>query len=101
MFQAISEPLDFTPTSALLTAAIGELDELGERGGGAVDAVTRRAALRAFLAGSRERSVRPSQWRHDYAALGFAGLEWSSGRLRVPALPRATPPAADATDDLP
>jgi len=101
MFQAISEPLDFSPTGALLTAVIGELDELGERGGGAVDAVTRESALRAFLDASRERLVRPAQWRHDYAALGFAGLEWSSGRARVPALPRATPPAADAAGDLP
>lgn len=86
---SISEPLDFTPSGSFLAAAIGELDELGANGGGAVDGVTRTRALQAFLRAGREPPA-PPQWRHDYAALSFAGLEWSSGRARVPVLPRAT-----------
>ena len=85
----------------MLAAAIDELDELGERGGGAVAGSVREKALRAYLHAAREPAVLPPQWRHDYSALGFAGLEWSSGRARVPVLPRAAPPRADETGDVP
>ena len=90
MSGTISEPLDFAPTGAMLAAAIDELRELGPRGGGAVEAGVRERALRAFLHAQRERTAFPPGWRHDYAKLDFAGLEWSSGRARVPALPRMT-----------
>jgi Fe-S cluster assembly protein SufD len=95
----ISAPLDFAPTGALLAAAIGELDELGARGGGVVDTAVREKALHAFL--NARRKVMPKQWRHDYSALGFAGLEWSSGRARVPVLPRFTAASADDAGDVP
>src|SRR5665213_3304999 len=98
----ISEPLEFAPTEAVLAAALEEFAELAERGGGAVEADVRAAALRVFRRASREPLTQPPQWRHDYSALGFAGFEWSSGRTRVPLLPRAASPAADAnTGDLP
>jgi Fe-S cluster assembly protein SufD len=98
----ISEPLDFAPTGAMLAAAIDELDELGDRGGGAVAPGVREKALRAFVQAARERTVLPPQWRHDYAALDFTGLEWSSGRARVPVLPRATPALrSDEAGDVP
>lgn len=89
--------LDFAPSGAALAAAIGELDELGARSGGAVDPGVREKALHAFL--NARRKAMPKQWRHDYSALGFAGLEWSSARARVPVLPRfVTAPAEDAGD---
>jgi Fe-S cluster assembly protein SufD len=95
----ISEPLDFQPTEAMLAAAIDELDELGSASGSAIDRAARQQALRAYLRAARERTVVPEQWRHDYAALGFAGLEWSSGRASVPVLPRSLPGRdADAGD---
>jgi Fe-S cluster assembly protein SufD len=97
----ISEPLDFQPSGAMLTAAIGELEELAERGGGAVDAAGRERALKAYIAASRERIAVPPQWRHDYSKLDFAGLEWTSGRARVPVLPRAVPGSGDDAGDLP
>ena len=85
----------------MLAAAIGELDELGERGGGAVDVAVRERALRAYLNAAREATAVPAQWRHDYAALGFAGLTWSTGRVAVPVLPSVTPPRADDAVDVP
>jgi Fe-S cluster assembly protein SufD len=91
--------LDFAPTGAVLAAAIDELDELGTRGGGAVDTRVREAALQAFLT-ARRRAL-PKQWRHDYSALNFAGLEWSSGRARVPVLPRFTTAQTDDAGDVP
>jgi Fe-S cluster assembly protein SufD len=99
MSATISEPLDFQPTAAMLAAAIDEFGELGERGGGAVGEAARERALRAYLAAARERIAVPPQWRHDYAKLGFDGLVWTSGRARVPVLPRALP-GAD-TGDVP
>ena len=78
--------LDFAPTGAVLAAAIDELDELGARGGGAVDTKVREAALQAFLT-ARRRAL-PKQWRHDYSALDFAGLDkpqkvWQFQRVRA------------------
>lgn len=91
--------IEFQPTPAMLEAAIAELDELGAASGGAVDAAARRLALRAYLRAARERIAVPLQWRHDYAALEFEGLQWSSGRASVPVLPRSLPGRdADAGD---
>jgi Fe-S cluster assembly protein SufD len=92
---------DFQPTDAVLAASIGELDDLGERGGGAVDETVRRRALRTYLAAARRPAAVPAQWRHDYAALEFDGLIWSSGRARLPALPRALPGRAAGEGDVP
>jgi Fe-S cluster assembly protein SufD len=80
--------IDFQPAEAVLAAALDELADLGEDGGGAVAPADREAALRAYL-------------RHDGATLKFAGLTWSSGRAGVPVLPRAIP-GRDADDaDVP
>ena len=101
MAASISEALDFAPTVAMLAAAVAELAELGARSGGAVGATLRQRALERYLKTAGARSLTPPQWRHDYAALGFDGLQWSSGRMRVPMLPpysrqNADPDAADA-----
>ena len=93
--------LDFQPTVAVLAAAIDELADLGDRGGGAVDAAVRERALQAYLRAARERIAVPAQWRHDYAALGFEGLEWASRRARVPVLPRTIPGRNAEADDVP
>ena len=85
----------------MLAAAIDALDELGDGGGGAVAAGTREHAFRTYVRAARERTAVPTQWRHDYAALGFDGLTWSSGRARVPALPRATPARSGDPADVP
>ena len=84
----------------MLAAAIDQLHELGARGGGAVDSAVRERGLHVFLQAQRERTVLPPGWRHDYAKLDFSGLAWSSGRARVPVLPRAASTRSDA-DDLP
>jgi len=97
----ISEPLDFAPTGAMLAAAAGELEELGARGGGAVPGAVREQALRAFLHAAAEPIVLPPQWRHDYRKLSFAGLSWSSGRARVPVLPRAAAARGEDAADVP
>jgi len=81
----ISQTLAFSPTPELLSAALAELDDLGASGGGAVDAFARRRALEVYLRFGGEAGRFPARWRHDYAALPFADLEWSSGRVRVPA----------------
>lgn len=91
-----SEPIDFRPVPAMLAAAIDELEDLGGASGSAVPAPARRAALAAYLAFGPEPERMPAAWRHDYAALPFEDLEWSSGRVRVPALP----PAASGTAGL-
>lgn len=90
MAGTISEALDFQPTPALLAAALDEFEDLGSESGGAVAADVRQKALRSYLQAARDSRSVPPQWRHDYAALGFGGLTWSSGRARVPVLPRAT-----------
>jgi Fe-S cluster assembly protein SufD len=92
-----TEPLDFRPTAAVLEAALDELDDLGASGGGAVDAATRRRALDRYLRFTREPAARAPKLRHDYRALAFDDLVWSSGRTRVAALPRARA-RADDTD---
>ncbi len=71
----------------MLAAAIGELDELGPYGGGAVDAAVRREALAAYARFGPEPTALPPTWRHDYAALPFEDVQWSTGRLAVAALP--------------
>jgi len=96
MHATISEPLEFQPAAPVLSEALEHLDELGERGGGAVGAAVRENALRAYLAVARERIDVPPQWRHDYAKLRFDGLVWTSGRARVPVLPRALPGQSEA-----
>ncbi len=61
------------------------LDEIGADAGGAVDALSRRRALAAYRRAGDGRESLPRHWRHDYAALPYTDLVWSSGRLRVPA----------------
>jgi Fe-S cluster assembly protein SufD len=90
MPSSLSEDLDFEPGPAMLAAALDASEELGAASGGAVTAATRRTALRAFRAFGPQRNM-PARWRHDYAALDFTGLQWSTGRMRVPALPRHVP----------
>jgi Fe-S cluster assembly protein SufD len=85
----------------VLAAAVDELEELGERGGGAVDVAVRERALRAYANAARERIAVPQQWRHDYAALGFEGLVWTSGRASVPVLPRVVPGTSADQSDVP
>ena len=98
----ISDPLNFQPTPALLAAALDEFEDLGTAGGGAIDAAVRQRALQSYLRAPRDPRIVPPQWRHDYASLDFSGLTWSSGRARVPVLPRATAPAeCDSADDAP
>jgi Fe-S cluster assembly protein SufD len=102
MAATISEALDFHPTPALLAAVLDEFDDLGMAGGGAVDAAVRQRALQGYLRAPRDPRNVPPQWRHDYAALDFSGLTWSSGRARVPVLPRAgTAIRDDAAADAP
>jgi Fe-S cluster assembly protein SufD len=100
MNAAISEALPFAATPAMLGAALDELDDLGASGGGAVPAGVRRDALRRYAELARKREKMPPRWRHDYGALDFTDLVWSSGRARVPALPAAParPRAEDAGD---
>lgn len=45
----------------------------------------RERALHTFTRFPAERAPLPAHWRHDYARLSYAGLQWSSGRVRVPA----------------
>jgi Fe-S cluster assembly protein SufD len=92
-----SAALDFAPSPAMLAAAIDELDELGAQSGGAVDAPARRAALANFARLTKVPQKLPPRWRHDYSALGFEDVRWSSGRARLPALPaRVTSAGAEA-----
>ena len=68
----------------MLAAAVRELEDLGAQGGGVVDPFGRRRALAAYRSiGDGGASV-PRRFRHDYAALPFADLVWTTGRLRVP-----------------
>ncbi|MBD5635464.1 MAG: SufD family Fe-S cluster assembly protein, partial [Candidatus Eremiobacteraeota bacterium] len=90
----ISEALRFAPTLAVLNDVLAELDELGSAGGGAIDASTRREALETFTRFVRVPQKMPPRWRHAYHALAYDDLMWSTGRARVPALPRYTAAAA-------
>jgi Fe-S cluster assembly protein SufD len=102
MAGTISEALDFLPTPAMLAAALDELDDLGTGSGGAVAPDVRQKALQSYLRAPRDPRNVPAQWRHDYASLDLAGLTWSSGRARVPVLPRATAHApGEDEDDVP
>jgi len=69
----------------MLAAATDELEDLGRQSGGAIDALARRRAFDAYVRFGREASRFPPRWRHDYAALPFDDLEWSSGRMAVAA----------------
>ncbi len=82
----------------MLAAALAELEELGPAGGGAVGARARREALAAYAGFGPERAAFPPTWRHDYAALPFEDLAWSTGRARVPALPAGAAPARRAPE---
>ena len=93
-----ADALEFEPSAAMLGAALDELDDLGAAGGGAIDVTVRRAAFAAYVARAAERERFPARWRHDYATLRFDDLRWSSGRMRVPALPRHVPGRRDAAD---
>jgi Fe-S cluster assembly protein SufD len=92
---SIAEPVDFQPTAAVLAAVLDELDDVGASGGGAVRAATRRDALAAYARFGRHEPPLPAGWRHPYDALPFHDLEWSTGRLRVPALPPVTTRGSD------
>jgi FeS assembly protein SufD len=94
---SISDPLPFAATPAMLGAALDELADLGASGGGAVPAGVRRDALGRYAELARKREKMPPRWRHDYGALDFTDLVWSSGRARVPALPAA--PARPRVED--
>jgi Fe-S cluster assembly protein SufD len=96
--RSIEEPLEFLPSARVLAAVLDELERVGTDGGGAVDETVRRRALAAYLAAGAEPAPLPAGWRHPYAALPFADLEWSTGRLRVPALPRSLPRGASDAD---
>jgi Fe-S cluster assembly protein SufD len=82
----LCENIDFEPSAAMLADALDAFAGLGDAGGGVVEPGARRVALRAYRAFGRERNL-PARWRHDYAALSLNGLQWSTGRMRVPALP--------------
>jgi Fe-S cluster assembly protein SufD len=93
------EAIDFTPSRGMLEAVAREFEALGNSGGGAVDPRVRQDALAGYERLSRVREKSPPRWRHDYRALSFDGLVWSSGRVRVPALPRHEPRARVANDE--
>jgi Fe-S cluster assembly protein SufD len=95
---SITEPIEFQPTARVLAAVLDELADAGSNSGGAVDETTRRRALAAYLATGPETPPLPAGWRHPYASLPFGDLEWSTGRMRVPALPAMAPRAAGAGD---
>lgn len=69
----------------MLSSVARELDDLGADGGGVVDPLGRRRAFAAYRRADEASETLPRHWRHDYAALPFADLVWSTGRLRVPA----------------
>ena len=100
-----TEPLDFAPTARFLAFAIDELAELGTSSGGLVCAAERRAALALFERFGAEPRAYPKGWRHDYAALDYSDLAWSSGRARSAALPPVSSQArvrdVGAEDDAP
>jgi Fe-S cluster assembly protein SufD len=96
--RSIEEPLEFLPSARVLASVLDELEQSGADGGGAVDAATRRRALAAYLAAGAEAPALPAGWRHPYAALPFGELEWSTGRMRVPALPPSLPRGATDGD---
>ena len=96
-----SDTLDFAPTPAMLRAVLDEFDDLGPSGGGAVAPAARREAFAAFVRLARVRKRMPARWRHDYAALPFDDLHWSSGRARVPALPKYEPATRSADAEAP
>ena len=97
-----TESLAFSPTTSTLDFAIDELEEIGSSSGGAVSASVRRTALARYLDSARQRAPRHVRLRHDYEALGFEDLVWSSGRLRVATLPQTRAvPANDSLGDAP
>jgi Fe-S cluster assembly protein SufD len=99
---SIAEPFDFQPTARALAAVLDAYDELGSAGGGAVAPDARRRALAAYAQAGPEIAPPLPGWRHPYAALPFRELEWSTGRVRVPALPPVAPRAsAGAEGDVP
>jgi Fe-S cluster assembly protein SufD len=95
-----TESLAFSPTPSTLDLAIDELEEIGSSSGGAVSTPARRAALAMYLGNTRMGIPRHVRLRHDYEALGFDDLVWSSGRMRVATLPqaRATPASGSGGD---
>ncbi len=93
--------LTFAPTSRVLELAIDELAELGSSGGGSIAPAERRAALAVYTGFGPERRAYPPGWRHDYAALQYDDLAWSSGRARVPTLPARSPAQLGERVDAP
>ncbi|HEY0797900.1 MAG TPA: SufD family Fe-S cluster assembly protein [Candidatus Baltobacteraceae bacterium] len=80
---SIAAPIDFAANSDMLAEAIEAIERLGTRSGGAVDAPVRRRALERYRSFGRAPLISP-RWRHDYAALSFDELQWTSGRIDVP-----------------
>ena len=98
---SLGRTLEFLPTERVLAAVLDELNAAGANGGGAVDETTRRRALAAYLRAGPQTPPLPPGWRHPYAALPFAELEWSTGRMRVRALPAEIPRArGDGESDV-
>ncbi|HTV74856.1 MAG TPA: SufD family Fe-S cluster assembly protein [Candidatus Acidoferrales bacterium] len=95
---AISESIGFQPTARVLGAVLDEFDELGAAGGGAVTTGERRAALEAYRTFSQRDPKLPPRWRHDYAALSFSDLQWTTGRINVAALPPSLEPPVRRED---
>lgn len=66
----------FAPTSERLEAAIEQIALAGDESGSAVSPAARRAAFAQYEALPIP-GTRPARgWRHDYAKLSFAGLQW-------------------------
>jgi Fe-S cluster assembly protein SufD len=96
----IAEPFDFQPAARTLAAVLDALDDLDGAGGGVFSPERRRRALDAYAHAGPERPAPIAGWRHPYDALPFRDLTWSTGRLRVPALPPAAR-RAPSGDDAP
>lgn len=92
-------PIDFTPTTATLDAAIAA--SAAEGSGGANDATLRRNAFARYgdlpLPGGHAGRT----WRYDYSKLKFDELVWTTGRANVPTLPIGMPSADEPDVDHP
>jgi len=97
MTEATVAVRDFDATPEALEAAITALDDVGAIGGGVHAPQARRAAFATYRRLAARRARFPPRWRHDYAALAFEDVRWSTGRLAVPAAVRtARAEVADA-----
>jgi Fe-S cluster assembly scaffold protein SufB len=81
----VTEAIDFVPSSRVFAATLAELAAAGPAGGGAVSEETRRIAFAAYRKLARHVPELPPRWRHRDALQTFADLQWSTGRLPLPA----------------